>query len=65
VAICILKFGGKKYPWVDLKIKDGNCEPPLKVCVDTLIYLQCTCSLAWTYPDFLTIVLFRHTRCYV
>jgi len=42
VAICTLKFGGKKHPWVDLKIKGGNREPPLKVGVDTFFYLQCT-----------------------
>jgi len=41
VAICTLKFGGKKNPWVDLKIKGGNCELPLKVDVDILFYLQC------------------------
>jgi len=40
VAICTLKFGGKKHPWVDLKIKGENCEPRLKVGVDTLFYLQ-------------------------
>jgi len=38
VDICTLKFGGKKHPWVDLKIKDGNREPPLKVVVDTLFF---------------------------
>jgi len=37
VAICTLKFGGK-HPWVDLKIKGGNCKPPLKVGVDTLFF---------------------------
>jgi len=42
MAICTLKFGDKKHPWVDLKIKVENCEPPLKVGVDTLFYLQCT-----------------------
>jgi len=38
VDICTLKFGGKKRPWVDLKIKGGNREPPIKVVVDTLFY---------------------------
>jgi len=38
VDICTLKFGGKKHPWAGLKIKVGNCEPPLKVVVDTLFY---------------------------
>jgi len=32
VDICTLKFGGKKHPWVDLKIKGGNREPPLAYC---------------------------------
>jgi len=41
VAICTLKFGGKKHPWVDLKIKGGNHEPPLKVGINKLFYLQC------------------------
>jgi len=41
VAICTLKFGVNKHPWVDLKLKGGNCEPPLKVGVDTFFYLQC------------------------
>jgi len=48
VAICTLKFGGKKHPWVDLKIKGENCKSPLKVGVDTLFYLQCINELkAW------------------
>jgi len=38
VDICTLKFGGKKHPWVDLKIKGGNCVPPLKVVVDSLFF---------------------------
>jgi len=42
VAICTLNFGGNKHPWVDLKIKGGNREPPLKVGRDTLFYLQCS-----------------------
>jgi len=41
VAICTLKCGGKKHPWVDLKIEGGNCELPLQVGIDTLFYLQC------------------------
>jgi len=40
VAICTLKFGGNKHPWVEFKTKGGNCEAPLKVGVDTLLYLQ-------------------------
>jgi len=43
VDICTLKFGGKKHPWVDSKIKGDNCEPPLKVVVD-ILFLQCSFS---------------------
>jgi len=39
VTIITLNFGGKKHPRVDLKIKGGNRETPLKVGVDTLFYL--------------------------
>jgi len=46
VAICTLKFGGKKHLWVDLKINSGNCESALKVGVDTLFYLQCEQKIA-------------------
>jgi len=40
VDICILMFGGKKHPWVDLKIKSGNREPLLKVGVDTFFTVR-------------------------
>jgi len=41
VDICTLKLGGKKHPWVDLKIHGGNREPPLNVVVDTLFFTVC------------------------
>jgi len=41
VDISTLMFGGKKHPWVDLKINGGNCEPPLKVVVNTVFFTVC------------------------